>query len=128
MNQDTINIIFTAIVIPLLSTLTVYVVTFIKAKTAELKSKTENDTLDRYIDIAEDAIETAVVSVTQTYVEALKKENKFDAAAQSKALAMARNNAISIMGDTAKKALEQAYGDVNSWIDNNLEYYVNVSK
>lgn len=128
MNQDTINIIFTAIVIPLLSTLTVYVVTFIKAKTAELKSKTASDTLDRYIDIAEDAIETAVVSVTQTYAETLKKENKFDAAAQSKALAMARCKAIAIMGDTAKKALEQVYGDVNSWIDNNLEYYVNVSK
>jgi len=128
MNQDTINIIFTAIVIPLLSTLTVYAVTFIKAKTEELKSKTANDTLDRYIDIAEDAIETAVVSVTQTYVETLKKENKFDAVAQEKALIMAKNKAILIMGYATRKALAQAYGDFNDWIDNKLEYYVNVSK
>ena len=76
--QEILYLIITGIV-PLLIT---YGIIFLKVKIKEQEKKLENDQLIKYIDAATDAISKAVLTVSQTYVDTLKKEGKFDAEAQ----------------------------------------------
>lgn len=128
MTNELISTIVYGVLIPILPILTAYLVQVLKAKTAEVKTRIDNNTVNKYIDIAEDAVSTAVVSVTQTYVDSLKASGKFDAEAQKKAFEDAKAKAIAIMGETAKKTIETTYGDLNVWLDNKIEYYVGRNK
>jgi predicted PurR-regulated permease PerM len=128
MSNDTLNIIITAIIVPTLAALVPLLISFLNQKTAELNQKIGNEKLNRYIDIAEDAVSTAVTSVFQTYVDTLKKQGKWNDATAEIAFTEARNKAIAIMGQAAKEALAQAYGDVNLWIDNKIEMHVQLNK
>lgn len=122
------NVIMTAVVLPLLTVATGYLVAFIRKKIAELEEKINSQKANKYLDIAEDAVCTAVTAVSQTYVEALKNNSQFDKAAQQAAFNMAKNKALAIMGTVAQQALRAAYTDFDAWLDNKIEYYVNVSK
>lgn len=128
MSNETLNIIITAIIVPTIAALVPLFIAFLNTKTNELKQKVNNEKLTKYIDIAEDAIETAVVSVTQTFVDALKKEGNFDEVAMRIAFTEAKNKAILIMGDSAREALKQAYGDLDAWINSKIEFYVKQNK
>jgi predicted histidine transporter YuiF (NhaC family) len=128
MSNETLNIIITAVIVPTLAALIPLLVAFLNAKTNEVKKKVDNEKLNAYVDIAEDAVETAVVSVAQTFVDTLKKQGNFDEEAQRIAFKEAKNKAIAIMGSSARDALAQAYGDLDAWIENKIEYYVKVEK
>lgn len=128
MNQDTLNLLFTAVIIPLLPILTAYVVAFIKKKTQELETKIQNDNANKYINIAENAISTSVGAVMQTYVDSLKKSGTFDSEAQNIAFSDAKVKALSIMGEATKEALKESYGDIDTFIDNKIEQYIKLYK
>jgi uncharacterized protein YsxB (DUF464 family) len=122
------DVIMTAVIIPLLTVATGYLVAFIKKKIAELEVKINSQKANKYLDIAEDAVCTAVTAVSQTYVDALKNNSQFDQAAQQEAFNRAKDKAIAIMGTAAQQALKEMYTDFDAWLDNKIEYYVNVSK
>ena len=82
---EMISVIFTVVVLPLLTVLT-------KSAVKYINSKTENDTVKKYIEIAEDSVFTAVQSVGQTYVDSLKKSGVFTEEAQRKAFKMAKDD------------------------------------
>ena len=126
--KEYLNIVFTVVIMPLLPILTTYIVAFIKAKTKDLQNKNNNEIANKYIEIANDAICTAVSSTTQTYVDSLKKQNSFDLDAQKKAFIETKNKALSIMGVTAQNVLKETYDDIDAWIDNKIEFYIKNSK
>jgi len=128
MNNETMNLILTAVVVPLLVALTPMIVNFINLKAKEVKDKIQDAKLRKYIDIAEDAIETAVVSTMQTVVDAIKYTEEWTPETQKKIFNDVKLKAIAIMGLTAKEVLAQAYGDIDEWINNTIEYYVNANK
>ena len=68
--QEILYLIITGI-IPLLIT---YGIIFLKVKIKEQEMKLENDQLIKYIDAATDASSKSVLTVSQTYVDTLKKE------------------------------------------------------
>lgn len=123
MNEYT-NAIMTAVILPLLTIATGYLVVFIKKKTIELEEKINNQKVSKYLEIAEDAVCTAVTAVSQTYVDALKNNSQFDQVAQQAAFKMAKGKALAIMGTAAQQALKDAYTDFDAWIDGKIEYYV----
>ncbi|MFZ5988764.1 MAG: hypothetical protein ACOYWZ_16795 [Bacillota bacterium] len=128
LTPEMINATVTLVIIPMLAVVTKFTVVFIKSKISELEQRISNETLTKYIRIAEDAIETAVISVNQTFVDTMKKQGTFDQAAMEKSFDMAKNKALAIMGVSAKKALMNAYNDMDVWLDGKLEYYVNQNK
>lgn len=69
-----------------------------------------------------------VTATTQTYVEALKKENAFTKEAQIEAFNLTFNAVMSILNEDAKKYLTVAYGDLNIYIANKIEAEVQFSK
>lgn len=128
MSQETMNLIFTSILVPILVALIPLAISFINLKAKEIRDRIGDAKLKKYVDIAEDAIESAVVAVMQTYVEALKGSEGWSAAARQKAFIDARTKAIIIMGTAARLAIKDAYGDFDTWLDSSIEYYVNKSK
>lgn len=131
MEDQTMNIIVTSVIIPIALALTTLLITFINAKTNEIKKNMAEKELIKYIDIAEDAVITAVVSVSQTITESIKRDSadgKLTSAEIEVAFMTAKNTAISIMGVKARDAVSELYGDFEEWISNKIEYYVNKTK
>lgn len=128
MSQETMNLIITMVVVPVLATLVPMAVSAINAYARRVKNEVTDQRLHKYIDIAEDAVETAVVSVYQTFVSTLKKEGAWNEDTQKIAFEEAKNKALAIMGVTTKAVLEEVYADFDSWINNKIEFYVSASR
>jgi len=107
-----------------------YLVCFIELKTKKLVEDIKNEKLKKYLGVAEDAIKTAVLSISQTYVDTFKKEDSFTVDAQKSAFMLAKTKALSIMGDKALEVLKEELsgGEVDLWIESKIEQYVKTSK
>ena len=115
-------------VIPLLGVLTAYIIKFIKAKSAEIQNKVDNDTADKYIGMLADTISACVIATNQTYVEALKKENAFTAEAQKEAFKKTYEAVLAILTDEAQMYLTNIVGDLELYIKQQIEASVNANK
>jgi|BioPla2DNA2_1021312.scaffolds.fasta_scaffold105973_2 NADH/NAD ratio-sensing transcriptional regulator Rex len=104
----------TAVIIPLL-------VAVGKAVSNYFKEKTNSEKLQKYFDMANDAIVTAVAEVMQTFVETMKREGAWNKEAAEKAFELAKMRAIEIMGVAALQALPEIVGDVEAWIISKIE-------
>ncbi len=104
----------TAVLIPLL-------VAVGKAVSNYFKTRTKNETLQRYFDMANDAIVTAVAEVMQTFVTTMKNEGTWNKAAAEKAFELAKLKAQEIMGVAALQALPEIVGDVEAWLVSKIE-------
>lgn len=120
--------IFEVCVLPLLGVLTMYIVKFIQVKSAEITGKVDHELADKYINMLAVTIENCVIATNQTYVETLKAAGKFDAEAQKTAFNMTKNAVMAILSEEAKKYLENAVGDLNEYITQQIEAAVNVNK
>ena len=126
--MDLLQQIFELCVIPLLGVLTAYAVSFIRAKTSELKTNHSNELLGKYVTMLSDTVCDCVIATNQTYVEALKNKNAFDEEAQKTAFEKTYNAVISILSAEAKEYLTSIYGDLSVYIMNMIEAEVNRSK
>ena len=119
---------FELIVYPVLSLTGIYLTYLISVKIKELKQKTNDDTTKKYLDMLNDTIASAVLTTTQTYVEALKKEGKFDLEAQKIAFAKTYEAVMKMLTDEAKKYIVESVGDLETYITNKIEAEVKLTK
>lgn len=120
--------IFEVCIVPLLGVLTCYIVNFIKAKTTELNTTNSNELLTKYLTMLSDTVCDCVIATNQTYVEALKNKNAFDAEAQKIAFEMTYNAVLSVLSDDAIAYLTNIYGDLGAYVTNMIEAEVNRNK
>lgn len=120
--------IFEICIIPLLGILTTYIVSFLRNKSKELSAKTNNETLNTYLNMLTDTITNCVIATNQTYVNSLKSQGKFDAEAQKRAFETTKNAVLLILTDEVKSYLSTAIGDIDAFIDNQIEAVVNINK
>ena len=125
MDQNLINQLFQVCLIPMLGALTTFIVIWIKAKSAELQKKTNNDILNKYVQMATDTITNCVIATNQTYVNSLKEQGKFDEAAQKEAFQRTYQAVLLILSDEAKEYLNNAFGDLNKYLQEKIESTVN---
>ena len=114
--------------IPLLGVLVTYLVKYINTKSKELEANTDNELAKKYISLLSSTITNCVIATNQTYVETLKKQGKFDAEAQKEAFNMTLNAVMALLTDEAKQYLSEIYGDLNTYITNQIEATVNQNK
>lgn len=93
-----------------------------------LKAKTENDKLHTAIEMAEKAVISAVNETSQTFVDVLKAEGKFDEEAAERAAILAFDRAKAILGGEAEKLLKHSMVDVNEFILSKIEEIVRKNK
>ena len=120
--------VFNIVLFPLMGVATTALIVFITVKTKELKKKYDNELFHKYADMLEQTIISCVIATNQTYVEALKKEGKFDAEAQQIAFDKTFSAVITILSDDAYNYLSEAIGDLEEYITNRIEAQVNMSK
>lgn len=116
------------VVIPLLGILTAYVVKVVNAKLAETAESRKSELEKKYLDMLSDTITDCVIATTQTYVDSLKKQGKFDADAQKEAFNQTYEAVMCILSEEAKEYLNEAVGDLNLYITQKIEAEVNVNK
>lgn len=130
LTQENLNFIMTAVIIPLIIVMGKYIISFIELKTKQLTENIKNEKLKKYLGVAEDAIKTAVLAVSQVYVDTFKKENAFTVDEQKKAFMIAKQKALSIMGEKTIDVLKEelSSGEVDLWIESKIEQYVKINK
>ncbi len=124
MNEMLINIIsvlVTAIVIPVISLLGAKLVSW-------LSTKIKNEKANKMIKTATEIVVSAVKTVFQTYVDALKKEGKFDKESQILALTKAKDIALSQMTEDVKEFIQTNYGELDLWLTIQIEATINTLK
>ena len=80
--MEFLNEVFNLCIVPLLGLISIYLVRFIKSLTEEAQARVENDMADKYLNILGEIVSTCVIATNQTYVDALKGKDAFDAEAQ----------------------------------------------
>lgn len=116
-----ISAVVTAIVLPLISIGGARLI-------ALINTKIKNDEAAKILVTATDIVTSAVRSVFQTYVEALKKSGSFDMDAQKTALSKAKKVAISQMSEDVKDYIKSNYGSLDAWLTVQIEATINMLK
>ena len=117
--------VFEMCIVPLLGIITVYIVNYIKTKTAELNTNNKNEILVKYLDMLSTTVIECVIATNQTYVNSLKGQNAFTEEAQKIAFQKTYDAVIAILSDEAKEYLTNVYGDLTIFITNMIEAEVN---
>ena len=120
--------IFELVIYPVLSIGGIYLTFLISVKIKELKQKTNDETAKKYLDMLNDTIASAVLATTQTYVEALKKEGKFDLEAQKNAFKQTYEAVMKVLTNDAIKYITESVGDLETYVTNQIEAQVKLTK
>lgn len=126
--SEMISSIFQVCLIPLLGILTKYFIAFIAMKSEEMQKKTDNEMAQKYMQMASDTITACVIATNQTYVESLKAQGKFDREAQEVAFNKTLEAVLTLLNDEVKDYLTAAFGDLNAYLNTQIEAAVNGTK
>lgn len=125
---DILDRIFDIAIVPIIGAAAMYLVTFIKTEKQKLLEKTKDETAKKYIELLDKTITECVLATNQTYVDALKAKNAFDAEAQKKAFQLTFDAIMAILTDDAQVYLSEAVKDLNAYITTKIEAQVAVAK
>ena len=128
MTLEMLNQIFEVCILPLLAVLTGYAVQFIRAKSAEVAARTQNETAQKYVKMIEQTITDCIIATNQTYTDALKAQNAFDENAQKIAFEKSFNAVMTILSEDAKQYIIETTGDINVYLTQKIEAEVNKNK
>jgi uncharacterized protein YbjQ (UPF0145 family) len=131
MNENLSELLTTLIqvvIIPSIPILVAFLAQLLRAKSNQAKIKLNNDLAKQYLQEATEAVIQAVTYTSQTYVDSLKTQGRFDVDAQKVAFATAKEVALALLTDEAKKMIADLYGDINVWLDTKIEQTVKEQK
>ena len=120
--------IFELALYPVISIAGIYLIYFFSTKIKELKQKANNELASKYLDMLDVTIQNAVLATTQTYVDSLKKEGKFDAEAQKAAFKQTYDAVMLVLTTDAVKYLTNVVGDLKTYVTTKIEADVKMSK
>lgn len=128
MSQETLNTIIAVIIIPLAGVLIPMAVDYLNLKRKQIKDKINDDNINKYVDIATNAVQDAVLATYQTFVSKIKDTEGWTEEVQKQALEEAKIKAIAIMGTAAREALQTVYVDFDNWLELKIEAYIGSTK
>lgn len=126
--NETLTTLIQVVVIPAIPVLVTYLVKYLKAKAEQTTTKIDNDLIRTYLQEATDAVLQAVTYTAQTYVDKLKKQGKWDKEAQKIAFNTAKDVALKLLTEEAKRMITDMYGDLTIWLDTKIEQTVKEQK
>lgn len=93
-----------------------------------IRKKVKDEKLERIINRVENIVSKTVILVNQTYVDALKEADMFDAEAQKAAFEMCKEKVLAMLNEESIKAIAETFGDFDEWIRTLIEAYVRENK
>lgn len=88
------------------------------------KTKVKNEKAKATIDMVTDMIVAAVETTANTYVKQLKADNLFDTDAQKEAFNKTFETVKKQLTEDSEKIIAEIYGDVETYITNKIEQFV----
>lgn len=128
MSNEIMNLIETLVLAPLVITISSFLIALIRQQTAKIEEKVKDDKVKRLLEIAENVVSQSVATVSQTYVDGLKKDGIFDTDAQKEAFEMSKDKIYKLLTTDTLQAVQNNYGDVDEWIVTKIEEIINKSK
>lgn len=126
--KDLVSTIFEIVIFPLITLVSIYFIRWINEKTNFIKEESNNEYIDKYLTMLDKTIAQTVTAINQTYVEDLKKQNKFDLDAQKHAFEQVYNTVVSSLSKEAEFYLNEVITDLNAYITNKIEETVHEVK
>ena len=126
--KEILEILMTVVIIPSIPVLAKYAVDALKEWANEKALETDNKMVAKYINEITDTISQAVICTTQTYVDTLKAQGKFDAEAQKIAFNKTKEKVMSLLAQDAIDFLNDMFGDADLWLNTKIEQKVKESK
>lgn len=93
-----------------------------------ISKKVRNDTLNGYICDAINVVYSAVECTNQTFVDELKKEGKFTKEMQIEAFNRSKEMVLNLLSEAAKQAIIKSCGDLEAWVQIQIESAVAEAK
>lgn len=119
---------FEIVLIPLLGAVATFLIVLIRRKGQEIANKTNNEIEKKYVNMLTETIADCVSATTQTYVDSLKAQGKFDAEAQKIAFQMSYTAVFNVLTEDAKDYLGELYGDLGAYVTQKIEAQVQADK
>ena len=127
------NEIFKEFIITFLTVLATGVATclikLLNAKIESIAQTTEDEKKLRFLNWVEnDVIVKCINTTTQTYVQALKEQDKFTVESQRIAMAKTVTSVLNVLTEADNELLAEYVDDVTTWITTRIEAYMHESK
>lgn len=116
------------VLIPAIIYVVKYLVDFFKTWVEDKLTTLQDSTAEKYLKEINDIVAQAVMCTTQTYVDALKAQGKFDSEAQKEAFRRTKETVLSLLAGEAMGFIEDLYGDANLWLETKIEQTVKEQK
>ena len=126
--QELLKMLVELVLLPAIPVIVTYVVKTLKAHIEAKIADVNNKDVAKYLTQICDIISQVVTSTTQTYVDTLKAQGKFDANAQKLAFEKTRTAILSMLSEESRDLLEKLYGDVDTWLETKIEQEVKLQK
>ena len=108
--------------------LTAFACKYLQSLYEKNKDKIKNEKVQIVLGQVADMITSAVETTTSTYVKELKANDLFDADAQKEAFNKTYEAVTKQLTDDAKKIIIETYGDIATYLTNQIEQKVEASK
>lgn len=128
MSNEIMNLIETLVLAPLVIAISSFLIALIRQQTSKIAEKIKDEKAKRMLEIAENVVSQAVATVSQTYVDGLKKDGIFDTDAQKEAFEISKDKIYKLLTTDTLQAVQNNYGDVDEWIVTKIEETINKSK
>lgn len=129
--SEILNYILYIVLTSILPIVATYAVSLIKSKIKEsniIAQAAKNEEMSNLIKDALSDVMDAVLFINQIYTDSLKASGQFDQKAQEEAFNRAYAEAVNMISDEAKKAVEQLYGSFDKWLRLKIESSVKLAK
>ena len=126
--NEIIRTVVEALLIPIMTILSAYIVQLLKVKISTLSDTQFKNYLSASLDELNQAINTAVGKVAQTYVDSLKDKEVFTVEAQKEAYQKTMDAVMAILSDEEKTYLTNTFGDLETYLQTQIEATVSANK
>jgi hypothetical protein len=93
-----------------------------------LSAKIKNEKIKQVSNLVLDLVRDSVLYVSQTFVDQLKKDGKFDEVAQKESFERALKRIKDNLTEESTKLLTELYGDIDKWLGTQIESIVRMNK
>lgn len=126
--MEFLKVLLQVLLIATVPTIAAFMVRYFNAGANDLKSVTASEHIRNTIDIVTTLVSNVVQYVSQTYVDTLKKEDKFSKENQVEAFNRAYNRVCSLLSEKNRETIESVFGNVSAYIITLIEAKVGEQK
>lgn len=126
--QELLKMLIEVVFLPAIPIIVTYVVKTLKAQIKSKIAEVDNNKVAECLNQVCELISQTVTYTTQTYVDALKAEGKFDKDAQMRAFSKTKIAVEAMLSKETLDLLNTLYEDVDTWLETKIEQEVRLQK